>query len=106
MVRRDGGKDSGGWYGDGDVYPPCADFPGDNCSSFCSVRGSYNTMHCSGSYDTWPYYLKCYDALTSKPQNDIRMQFASQAGTTGIDTTIPQISIGNISFCLRMRLLL
>ncbi len=99
ILRREGGTDSGGGFGDGDLS--CAPFTGTTCTSFCEVRAAYNQLECTYSASL-PYYMKCYDAFSIQPLNSLRVSFPSQTGTTAIDPTIPKLSIGNISSCLRM----
>ena len=101
IARRDGGTDSGGWFGDGFINTAiCLARDIQNCTTFCSNRAIYSYMSCDAPF-SWPHYIKCYDSNSPNALNDVRLAFPSQEGTTGIDPLLPQISLGNISACLR-----
>ena len=100
IVRRDGGTNSGGWFGDGGGSCVFSGV-GDNCTTFCALRAAYNYMSCT-YVGSWPHIMNCFDGNTVQPLNDVRVAFPSQEGTTDMDPFIPQITIGNISFCLRI----
>lgn len=100
MLRRDGGTDSGGWFGDGgSCYGGLSVL--NSCESFCRVRTDFNLMGCIHN-GSWPQYMKCYDSNSIEPLNGLRVAFPSQTGTTDIDPIIPQMPIGNSSFCMRI----
>ena len=74
-----------------------------NCSSFCGIRMQPQSVWTpnppSGVGDDL-YYMKCFEALSSIPLNEIRLGFTSQVGTSGIDPALPQMNISDFDACV------
>ena len=105
-IRRDGGTDSGGgWFSDGltSLCSVTVDMP--NCTAFCRERTGYNCWDGVDPPNALNYYLKCYEVVTDLPLNHLRMAFLSQIGSTDIDPIIPEMSLGNYSFCISIKLI-
>lgn len=81
-------------------------YAGSTCESYCTFRnvldGNGGEYPCCGHH---PIHIKCYDAYQPTPLNSIRIAFASQVGTNGIDPALPLTNLSQVSECMRVHII-
>ncbi len=69
-----------------------------NCTSYCKFMENGGSLWESGNR---AIHAKCFEGISSNPQNGLRMGFVSQIGTTDFDQSL-QLNNPNFNDCYSM----